>query len=165
MSDNNWRHLQVTRVGRKIDFQLSKPNSIAVSSNRSIEIPGDKSVFNLYDDSRHFIVGNLPTDKNWPDAVHEREFVGDIDALRLNGEPLGLWNSNKAIGITGANMRSVTDDEQAEQGISLNGKGYTQISVGTWNPRKQTSLLLSFMTHAPDGLLFFVGKMVIFISE
>jgi hypothetical protein len=93
--------LKVTRVGRKIDFQLSKPNSISVSQQQSIEVPGDKSVFNLYDDSRHFFIGNLPANQNWPEAVHERSFVGDVDALRLNGESLGLWNSNKAVGVTG----------------------------------------------------------------
>jgi hypothetical protein len=117
-------------------------------------------VLNLYDDSRHFFIGSLPTNLSWPEAVHERTFVGDVDELRLNGETMGLWNSNKAVGITGADMRSITDEEQAERGISLNGKGYTQLSVGSWNPRKRTSLLLSFMTHAPDGLLFFVGKNV-----
>lgn len=122
---------------------MSKPNSIAVSTNKSVEIPGDKSVFNLYDDSRHFIIGNLSPEKNWPEAVHERTFVGDVDALRLNGEALGLWNSNKAVDVTGANMRSVTDDEQAEQGISLNGKGYTQISVSfeTFNNSNPTSIV------------------------
>lgn len=151
--------MQVTRVGRKIDFQLSKPNSISVSKQQSVEIPGDKSVFNLYDDSRHFFVGNLPADKSWPEAVHERSFVGDVDSLRLNGESLGLWNSNKAVDVSGASMRTVTEDEQAEKGLSLNGKGYAQIDVGNWNPRMRTAILLSFMTYSPDGLLFFIGKM------
>lgn len=80
----------------------------------------------------------------------------------MNGEPLGLWNSNKASGITGASMRTITEDEQAEKGLSLNGKGYAQIDVGNWNPRMRTAILLSFMTYSPDGLLFFIGKRVSF---
>jgi hypothetical protein len=83
-----------------------------------------------------------------------------VDSLRLNGEALGLWNSNKAVGVTGASMRTIPDDEQAERALSLNGKGYAQIDVGSWNPRMRTAILLSFSTYSPDGLLFFIGKKV-----
>jgi hypothetical protein len=57
-------------------------------------------------------------------------------------------------------MRTVTDEEQAENGLSLNGKGYAQIDIGSWNPRMRTAILFSFTTYSPDGLLFFIGKMV-----
>lgn len=82
-----------------------------------------------------------------------------MDKLRLNGELIGFWNSEKAVQISGADMRTLLDAEQnAESGVSLNGKGYMQIGVGAWNPRKRTAILLSFLTFSPDGLLFFVGK-------
>lgn len=125
-----------------------------------MEIPGDKNVLNLYDDSRHFFIGSLPPEKDWPEAIHEHTFVGDVDALYLNGEAIGLWNNDKSVRVTGANMRSTTEDERSEQGLSLNGKGYAQIDVGSWNPRMRTALLLSFSTYSPDGLLFFIGKVV-----
>ena len=55
------------------------------------------------------------------------------------------------------------------------GNDYMQFDVGSWNPRKRTVILLSFMTYSPDGkrllcphfvtnfrfilgLLFFIGK-------
>ena len=64
-----------------------------------------------------------------PDAVHQRSFVGDVDALRLNGEPLGLWNAENAARVSGATARARADgDETSEHGvISLNGRGYTQV--------------------------------------
>lgn len=99
-----------------------------------------------------------------PNAIHQYSFVGDLDKLRLNGELIGFWNSERAEHIRGAEMRTLLDAERnAESGISFNGKGYMQLGVGDWNPRKRTAILFSFSTFSPDGLLFFVGKDVHFI--
>lgn len=79
-----------------------------------------------------------------------------MDKLRLNGELIGFWNSERVTHITGADMRQLHDAERnAESGVSLNGAGsYLQLSVGAWNPRKRTSILLSFATYAPSGYVF-----------
>ena len=94
-------------------------------------------------------------------------------------------------------MRPMVDSERnTESGVTFNGieifcfkktksltimgkttvgNGYMQFDVGSWNPRKRTVILLSFMTYSPDGkrllcphfvtnfrfilgLLFFIGK-------
>lgn len=49
-------------------------------------------------------------------------------------------------------MRQLADAERnAESGVSFNGKGYMQMEVDAWNPRKRTAIMLSFMTYSPDG--------------
>lgn len=94
-----------------------------------------------------------------PNVIPNYSFVGDLDKLRLNGELIGFWNSERAVNIRGAEMHTMMDTERsAENGVSFNGKGYMQLSVGDWNPRKRTAILFSFSTYSPDGLLFFVGK-------
>ena len=108
-------------------------------------------MLNLFDDSRHLFVGGTPPEFQMPVALQQRQFVGDFDKLRVNGELVGFWNSEKAHGISGAEMRQLPDAERnAESGVTFNGKGYMQMDVGGWNPRKKTSIMLSFMTYSPD---------------
>jgi hypothetical protein len=115
-------------------------------------LTGPKSVLNLFDDSRHLFVGGIPPSFPLPPNIVQRQFVGDMDKLRVNGELIGFWNSQKAQGVSGAEMRQLPDAERnAESGVTFNGKGYMQMDVGGWNPRKKTSIMLSFMTHSPDG--------------
>lgn len=84
--------------------------------------------------------------------------------MRLNGELIGFWNSERVENVRGAEMRTLLDLERsAESGINFIGNGYMQLSVGNWNPRKNTAILFSFSTYSPDGLLFFIGKDVIII--
>ncbi|KAI6239107.1 Laminin-like protein epi-1 [Aphelenchoides fujianensis] len=143
VSDNQWRQLMVERVGRKVDFRITKPNSKEIALNRTQEFGGAKGVLNLYEDSRHLHVGGVPENFQLPDAIHERSFVGDVDELRVNGEPYGLWNSDNASGITGVEMQGLQDDDRTEKSVlSLNGKGYAQIGITSWNPRTRTTLLL-----------------------
>lgn len=42
-----------------------------------------------------------------------------------------------------------------EVGVS---DGFLVFPLAFWNPRKQTKVSLSFLTYAPDGLLFYLGK-------
>lgn len=160
VSDNLWRQIVVERVGKQVDFSLSKPNSYQISTNKSLTISGQKNVLNLYDNSRHLFIGSSSSNVKLPVQLKTKNFDGDIDSFKLNGESLGFWNSEKAERVVGAETSAVSDGDTNEAGISFNGKGYSKISIGTWNPRKRTSLLLSFNTHSPDGLLFFIGKSV-----
>lgn len=49
--------------------------------------------------------------------------------------------------------------------VGLSGDGFLTFKMGFWNPRKRSSLTLAFLTYAPDGLLFYVGKDVSFFSK
>lgn len=145
VADNQWRQLTLQRVGRHVDLRISEPSSATIAENRSADIAGDRVVLNLYDETRHLFVGGVPAELTLPDAIHHRSYVGDVDALRLNGESIGLWNAERAVGVSGTETRSrVDDDTSAEEHgvISLNGRGYTQLGVGAWNARKCDGSLL-----------------------
>ncbi|KAL3080577.1 hypothetical protein niasHT_036523 [Heterodera trifolii] len=151
-------------VGRAVTpLRLSKPSTDERRrrKRRSFTVggPPPKSVLNLFDDSRRLFVGGTPRDFRLPATLKQNQFTGDMDKLRINGELFGFWNSERTQGVTGAEMRPLADAERsAESGVSFNGKGYMQMEVGAWNPRKRTAIMFSFMTFSPDGLLFFMGK-------
>uniref|UniRef100_A0A915EU75 Uncharacterized protein n=1 Tax=Ditylenchus dipsaci TaxID=166011 RepID=A0A915EU75_9BILA len=138
--------------------EVTKARSDEFADEQTIIAPGAKSVLNFFDDSRRLFVGGVPAGFKIPSSIHQHSFVGDLDKLRLNGELIGFWNSEKAVHISGAEMRTLLDEERnAESGVSFNGKGYMQLGVASWNLRKRTAIMLSFFTYSPDGLLFFVG--------
>uniref|UniRef100_A0A915EQH0 Laminin G domain-containing protein n=1 Tax=Ditylenchus dipsaci TaxID=166011 RepID=A0A915EQH0_9BILA len=158
VNDFHWREVIVERVGKRATIRVTKPRSDEFADEQTIIAPGAKSVLNFFDDSRRLFVGGVPAGFKIPSSIHQHSFVGDLDKLRLNGELIGFWNSEKAVHISGAEMRTLLDEERnAESGVSFNGKGYMQLGVGSWNPRKKTAIMLSFFTYSPDGLLFFVG--------
>ena len=75
-----------------------------------------------------------------------------MDKLSVNGELIGFWNSEKSHGVSGSEMRQLPDSEKiAENEVTFNGRGYLQMDVGPWNPRKRTAIILSFLSYSPDG--------------
>ncbi|CAD5215290.1 unnamed protein product [Bursaphelenchus okinawaensis] len=158
VTDNQWRQLILDRRGKQVDFKISIPNNDTVSKSVSVTIPGNKNIFNLYDDTGHLFVGGSDPKVKLPKQIKARNFDGAVEAFQLNGENIGLWNSEKLERVRGAVPRTSVREEGKNLGITYNGKGYSKVDVGTWNPRKKTSLLVSFMTHASEGLLFYIGK-------
>uniref|UniRef100_A0A914HKE2 Uncharacterized protein n=1 Tax=Globodera rostochiensis TaxID=31243 RepID=A0A914HKE2_GLORO len=160
VNDMQWRELAIKRMGRAVTFGISKPGMDERAEEKNFTVDGPpKSVLNLFDDARHLFVGGSPRDFQLPAALQHNQFTGDLDKLRINGELVGFWNSERSQGVTGAEVRKLADAEKsAESGVSFNGKGYMQKEVGGWNPRKRMAIMFSFMTFSPDGLLFFMGK-------
>ncbi|KAL7074923.1 hypothetical protein ACQ4LE_005689, partial [Meloidogyne hapla] len=161
VNDMKWRELAVQRKGKRATMKLSKPggNVDEPEEEKSIELTAGKSILNFFDDLRHLFVGGIPPNFLLPSALQQRHFMGDLDKLIVNGELIGFWNSEKSHGISGSEMRQLPDSEKtAENGVTFNGRGYLQMDVGPWNPRKRTAIMLSFLSYSPDGLLFFVGK-------
>ncbi|CAD5221244.1 unnamed protein product [Bursaphelenchus xylophilus] len=157
VTDDQWRQIVLDRKGKNVEFKISIPNNDTVSSSKNVTLPGNKNVFNLYDDTRHLFVGGSGNVK-LPKQIKATNFDGAVEGFQLNGENLGLWNGEKIERIRGAIPRKTVREEGKDLGITYNGKGYSKVNVGTWNPRKRTSLLVKFMTHSSDGLLFFIGK-------
>lgn len=184
-NDFAWHELAVKRVGRKATIKMTKPNSEEIADEQIIIIPGAKTILNLFDDSRRLFIGSVPAGFKvclnsktfslfnqkreellfimWfqmPSSLQQQSFVGDIDKLRINGEQIGFWNSERSVQVTGAEMRPLLDSERNEEsGVTFNGiQGYMQLDVGAWNPRKRTAILLSFMTYSPDGLFPFYAS-------
>jgi hypothetical protein len=65
-----------------------------------------------------------------PSALQQRQLAGgDIGKLRVNGELVGFWNSQKAHGVSGAEMQQQLPDTErnAEAGLTFNSRrGYMQ---------------------------------------
>nr|CAD2195397.1 unnamed protein product [Meloidogyne enterolobii] len=162
VSDMKWRELVVQRRGKRALIKLSKPGGNVEDGpdeEKNIELIGGKSILNFFDDLRHLFVGGIPPTFLLPSALQQRHFTGDLDKLSVNGELIGFWNSEKSHGVSGSEMRQLPDSEKiAENEVTFNGRGYLQMDVGPWNPRKRTAIILSFLSYSPDGLLFFVGK-------
>lgn len=48
--------------------------------------------------------------------LHNRDFVGDVEQLKLHGEPIGLWNSrqNGSTNVNGAQKKPKLTDNTEE---------------------------------------------------
>ncbi|CAI5448656.1 unnamed protein product [Caenorhabditis angaria] len=160
INDNQWRRIHVERIGKTVNVTISKPNSEELAETKNAVAVGNKSVLNLHQDISKLYVGGIPRGAQISRDIYNREFVGDIEQLKLHGEPVGLWNSNDngATNVQGALKRPKFADSADEMSISLGGEGYTSYKPNHWNPRKVTKITLSFLTFSPEGLLFFVGK-------
>lgn len=160
VNDGLWRRLNIERIGKTVSVTLSKPNSVETAETKSSVAGGNKSVLNLNQQISRLFVGGVPTSARISKDLYNRDFVGDIESLKLHGEPIGLWNSREKgnTNVNGAQKKPKITDNADELVVSLDGEGYTSYKPSHWNPRKATKISLSFLTFSPHGLLFFVGK-------
>ena len=164
VNDNQWREIIVRRAGAHVVFEVSKPLSDEIDKFTEINSEETSAVLNLDSDSHRVLVGGFPQNFRFPSSISDQTFTGDVDTLRINGMLIGLWNGKKSGTVLGAPHRPLVAYEASEENaVSFDGNGYLQIGVGSWNLLKRTTILLSFMTYSPDGLLFFVGKDVSFL--
>ena len=131
VNDAQWRELAVQRLGKRATLRAGKPGTDEKAEEKSLELGGPKSVLNLFDDSRRLFVGGLPSDFQMPSGLQQRQLAGgDMDKLRVNGELVGFWNSQKAHGVSGAEMRQLPDSERnAEAGVTFNNGNWP---AATW---------------------------------
>ncbi|OZC11109.1 laminin EGF-like protein [Onchocerca flexuosa] len=151
VADGSWRKVAVDRVGKTIKLRVSPPNSANYEEKKTKIIDGFKSVLNLHQKKSRLFIGGIVPGVNISPDVHNRDFSGDIEDLRIHGETVGLWNAKK-----GSNYNV--------QALSFSGDGYSVHKLGIWNPRKQTIFSLTFQTYSPDGLLLYLGKERDFLS-
>uniref|UniRef100_A0A8R1I6V3 Laminin-like protein epi-1 n=2 Tax=Caenorhabditis japonica TaxID=281687 RepID=A0A8R1I6V3_CAEJA len=160
VNDGQWRRLTIERIGKTVNVTITKPNSVETAETKSGVADGNKSVLNLNQQISKLYVGGIPRSAAISKDLYNREFIGDVEQLKLHGEPIGLWNSRKngSSNVTGSPKKPKITDNAEELSISLDGEGYTSYKPSHWNPRKATKISLSFLTFSPHGLLFFVGK-------
>ncbi|KIH51696.1 laminin G domain protein [Ancylostoma duodenale] len=160
VSDNQWRQLNVERIGKTATVKLYAPNSDQVEEQKKATAEGNKSILNLHQTMSRLFVGGIPPGSRIASEVRNRDFEGDIEDLTLHGEPVGLWNAKSGgiRAVKGATPRPRTQEVMAQPGVSLDGEGYLVYQMGYWNPRKRAVISLQFLTFSPDGLLFFIGK-------
>ncbi|VDK75274.1 unnamed protein product [Litomosoides sigmodontis] len=167
VADGNWRKVAVDRIGKTVTLRLSSPNSGNYEEEKVRTVDGFKSVLNLHQKKSRLFVGGIAPGINISPDVHNREFSGDIEDLRIHGETVGLWNSKKGgnYNVQGAKKKIFTASSSTDEiALSFNGDGYAVHKLGIWNPRKQTIFSLTFQTYSPDGLLLYLGKERDFLS-
>uniref|UniRef100_A0A1I8EZU5 Uncharacterized protein n=3 Tax=Wuchereria bancrofti TaxID=6293 RepID=A0A1I8EZU5_WUCBA len=162
VTDGNWRKVAVDRVGKTIKLRLSSPNSVNYEEEKTRTVGGFKSVLNLHQKKSRLFIGGVVPGVNISPEIHNREFTGDIEDLRIHGETLGLWNAKKGgnYNVKGAMKKFFATSLTNEIALSFNGDGYAVHKLGIWNPRKQTIFSLTFQTYSPDGLFIYLGKEV-----
>ncbi|VDM41094.1 unnamed protein product [Toxocara canis] len=160
-ADGNWRKISLERFGKTATLRVSSPNSASYEEEKTDTIKGPKSVLNLHQKMSRLFVGGIPHNANISHDVHNRDFIGDVEDVRILGESMGLWNakSGGSVNVQGAGRRPLTSSMAVDElAVSFNGDGYVVQNLGVWNPRKQTIFSLNFQTYSPDGLLLYVGK-------
>ncbi len=125
------------------------------------ESRGEASILNVNQDA-HVFVGGVPPDVTWlPPAIPNRLFQGGIDEFTLNGQPMTLWNFDRAINANEGILRNDTVniplDPEAE-GTMFAGRGYVLVSSSDFNARGPARIKIVFKTYSANGLLFFMGS-------
>uniref|UniRef100_A0A915PQH1 Laminin subunit alpha n=1 Tax=Setaria digitata TaxID=48799 RepID=A0A915PQH1_9BILA len=167
VADGNWRKAAVERVGKTIKLRISSPNSADYAEEKTKALAGFKLVLNLHQKKSRLFVGGIVPGVNISPDIHNREFDGDIEDLRIHGEAVGLWNAKKGRNhnVQGVKRKILaTSSLTDETALNYNGDGYSVYKLGIWNPRKQTIFSLNFQTYSPDGLLLYLGKERDFLS-
>ncbi|VDO28711.1 unnamed protein product, partial [Onchocerca flexuosa] len=167
VADGSWRKVAVDRVGKTIKLRVSPPNSANYEEKKTKIIDGFKSVLNLHQKKSRLFIGGIVPGVNISPDVHNRDFSGDIEDLRIHGETVGLWNAKKGsnYNVQGAKKKIFASSSLTDEiALSFSGDGYSVHKLGIWNPRKQTIFSLTFQTYSPDGLLLYLGKERDFLS-
>ncbi|GMR41651.1 hypothetical protein PMAYCL1PPCAC_11846, partial [Pristionchus mayeri] len=162
VDNNEWHRLDISRVGRSIKSSLLTPDGKVTMETKTATSTGEHAVLNLQKATSKMYLGGIPIESQV--NLRARSFIGDISEVILNGDSIGLWSVNEGgiIAVNGANKRH-SDESAFEREVGVSD-GFLMFPLAFWNPRKQTKLSLSFLTYAPDGLLFYLGKDKKFLS-
>ncbi|KAF8358536.1 epi-1, partial [Pristionchus pacificus] len=162
IDDNEWHRLDVSRVGRSVKSSLLTPDGKVTMETKTSTAPGEHAILNLQKANSKLYLGGIPIESST--NTRTRSFIGDISEVILNGDSIGLWSVNEGgiVSVNGANKRH-SDESAFEREVGVSD-GFLVFPLAFWNPRKQTKVSLSFLTYAPDGLLFYLGKDKKFLS-
>jgi len=164
VSDNQWRRIDIERVGRLA--KLSVHDASRGSESASVVSADDSVVFNLDPSGAKFLLGQYPKPELLPvelqtTALFGQQFLGAIDDVKLNGQDYGLWSYEEARQISGEPKRSVVlgvEDSEAEStanGFTFGEDGFMCLDYPlTLSPQRAISVTIRFRTHASSGLLW-----------
>ncbi|KAJ8032912.1 Laminin subunit alpha [Holothuria leucospilota] len=115
-------------------------------------------------------VGGVTQNYTLPSAVSQNPFVGGIDQIYFNQNPVGVWDFESATNVDDGILRyqNSTDlsqqlDPDDEDSVMFDGNGFLKVK----NPVSGGGVLplsLSFKTQAQAGLLVFAKKGTDFMS-
>lgn len=159
VADGLWHEVKAERTGKK--------GKLTVYSEgvQEIEVEGQSSGFNsllhLSEDWGIF-VGGVGEGFTVPASVSVNPFIGGLDRIFFNQEPLAIWNFEDATSVNQGIRRNATDlsekpNSEDEGSVLFDGNGYVKVD----NPKdfgKQFVVTFSFKTQSRNGLIFFCGK-------
>ncbi|CAF0881627.1 unnamed protein product, partial [Brachionus calyciflorus] len=169
INNNEWHKIEFERTARFSKLKIYSDNDYQESSKKSDEF---SSVFNIDPNGARIVLGQFPISQIPNDlrtvVNQNNQFKGALDAVKLNGQVLGLWNYASAKNIRGELNRkfvAMNDKEeeieksQIEKGVyfldeSFMCKNNTSKLKFSGRNRPQLDVTLRFKTSSPNGLLW-----------
>ena len=111
---NDWVKVDVSRRGYEVNLSVSTEKDIGNIETDTVSdyLPylDDKgqpfgSVFNLHQEYSRIFVGGFPTEKKVQSKITSTDMEGQVEGLKINGKPVGLWNLKSSKMISGASTR------------------------------------------------------------
>ncbi|KAH9496293.1 hypothetical protein Btru_018041, partial [Bulinus truncatus] len=165
VNNGKWHHVIAERIG--------KSGKLTVQSNDSIvddvvegSSPGTFSILELNAVTSIFLVGGVPSNIEIPNELTRKYFIGGMEELKFDGEPVGFWNflagANNYVGQTERNFKK----DIFTEGFYFNGIGYAAMAKEHFQLKgERTKVSFQFKTYAADGLLFYIGNKDYFSVE
>uniref|UniRef100_A0A183E7R3 LAM_G_DOMAIN domain-containing protein n=1 Tax=Gongylonema pulchrum TaxID=637853 RepID=A0A183E7R3_9BILA len=116
VADGNWRRAAVERVGKAVKLRVSSPSSANYEEEKTVTVSGSKLVLNLHQKKSRLFVGGIAPDVKISPDVHNRDFSGDVEDLRIRGESVGLWNSKQGgnRNVQGATKKTIATTSMSD---------------------------------------------------
>ena len=111
---NDWVKIDVSRRGYQVNLTVGTEKDIGNIEMDTVSdyLPylDDKgqpfgSVFNLHQEYSKIFVGGFPTEKKVQSKITSTDMEGQVEGLKINGKPVGLWNLKSSKMISGASTR------------------------------------------------------------
>ncbi|XP_071537849.1 laminin subunit alpha isoform X2 [Panulirus ornatus] len=159
IADDVWSKIVVERIGKVVKLSVHREEM----EGEPVEtvLPGRFSVFNLDPKVSKIYVGGIPASVKVDGAIASTSFYGQVEDLRVNDHPIGLWNfmtdgtnNNRQ---RGALERDRLVDLVPPTGLRFDGNGYAAMDTRDgYRFERLFDLQLSFKTYAEDGILFMI---------
>ncbi|XP_069164876.1 laminin subunit alpha isoform X2 [Procambarus clarkii] len=159
IADGVWSKITVERTGKLVKLSVDREEMEGEPMEKVL--PGRYSVFNLDPKVSKIYIGGIPAGIDVNSAISSTSFYGQLEDLRLNDQPIGLWNfmtdgtnNNQQ---RGALERDRLVDLAPPTGLRFNGNGYAAMDTRNgYRFKKQFDLQMDFKTYAEDGILFMI---------
>ncbi|XP_042212496.1 laminin subunit alpha-like isoform X1 [Homarus americanus] len=159
IADGVWSKITVERTGKLVKLSVHREEM----EGEPVEqvLPGRFSVFNLDPKVSKIYVGGIPAGVEVNSAIRSTSYYGQMEDLRLNDQPIGLWNfmmdGTNNIEQRGAVERDRLVDLVPPTGLRFDGNGYAALDTRNgYRFRMQFDVQMDFKTYLEDGILFII---------
>ncbi|XP_069958976.1 laminin subunit alpha isoform X2 [Cherax quadricarinatus] len=159
IADGVWTKITIERTGKLVKLYVDREEM----QGEPVEevLPGKYSVFNLDPKVSKIYVGGIPAGTQVNRAILSTSFYGKMEDLRLNDQPIGLWNF-KMDGTNNNQQRGALErdrlvDLAPPTGLRFDGNGYAAMDTRNgYRFKRQFDIQMDFKTYAEDGILFII---------